>query len=148
MNKPFRETKVGQFLTKVSPKIIDKIGDVLPDRGALGVIKNLIDKDEELTDQQKMIANNHLREFYQLEIKDRDSARKREAEISKTNKVDWMMKATGLTGLISFLFIIFAIVYIPNIKENDLFLHLMGMVEGVVVGNIFAYYYGTSADKK
>ena len=29
-------------------------------------------------------------------------------------------------------------------QENDLFIHLLGMIEGVVVSNIFAYYYGTS----
>jgi hypothetical protein len=39
-------------------------------------------------------------------------------------------------------------VYIPEMAENDLFIHLMGMIEGVVVGNIFAYYYGTSAKKE
>ena len=146
MPSKIKETKFGNFLKKVAPKLFDKIGDVLPDRGVLGVVKNLIDKDDEMTDQQKIIANNHLQEVYRLEIADRDSARKRESSVRK-NGIDWMMLATGLTGLLSFVFIIYAIVYIPEVSDNKLFVHLMGMVEGIVVGNIFVYYYGTSAKK-
>lgn len=146
MPSKIKETKFGGFLKKVAPKLFDKIGDVLPDRGVLGVVKNLIDKDDEMTEQQKIIANNHLQEVYRLEIADRDSARKRESSVRK-NGIDWMMLATGLTGLLSFVFIIYAIVYIPEVSDNKLFVHLMGMVEGIVVGNIFAYYYGTSAKK-
>ena len=47
----------------------------------------------------------------------------------------------------SFAFIIYAVVYVPTVTDNDLFVHLMGMVEGVVISNIFAYYYGTSSNK-
>jgi len=50
--------------------------------------------------------------------------------------------------LLSFIFIIYAVVYEPSVMENDLFVHLMGMIEGVVISNIFAYYYGTSSDKQ
>ena len=54
---------------------------------------------------------------------------------------------TGLVGLVSFLFIIYAVVYEEGVLHNELFVHLMGMVEGVVISNIFAYYYGSSAEK-
>ena len=59
-----------------------------------------------------------------------------------------MMLATGLVGLFSFVFIIYAVVYEPSVTDNDLFVHLMGMIEGVVISNIFAYYYGTSAQDR
>jgi len=58
------------------------------------------------------------------------------------------MFITGIVGLASFVFTIYAVVYVPSVIENDLFVHLMGMIEGVVISNIFAYYYGTSSDKK
>ena len=64
-----------------------------------------------------------------------------------TGDNDWMMIITGIVGLVSFLFTIYAVVYIENVRENDLFIHLMGMIEGVVIGNIFAYYYGASVKK-
>jgi uncharacterized protein YqhQ len=66
------------------------------------------------------------KELYQLEVADRDSARKRESEIKKSGGQDWMMFVTGLVGLLSFMFIIYAVVYIPSVLENDLFVHLMG----------------------
>ena len=45
--KKFKETKVGQFLLGKSG-VLDSLADVLPDKGLLGVVKNLIDKDETL----------------------------------------------------------------------------------------------------
>ena len=58
MSKPkkkFKETKVGKFLLGKSG-IINVIGDILPDRGALGMVKNLIDKDPDLPPQDKETA--------------------------------------------------------------------------------------------
>ena len=43
--KKFKETKVGKFLLGAGSSIVDNIGDVLPDNGVLGVVKNLIEKD-------------------------------------------------------------------------------------------------------
>ena len=83
-----------------------------------------------------------------MEAADRASARNREVELAKaTGKSDWMMIITGIVGLTSFLFTIYAVVYIESVRENELFIHLMGMIEGVVIGNIFAYYYGASVKK-
>ena len=89
-----------------------------------------------------------VREMYELEVADRDSARKREVEVKKAGKQDWMMFITGLIGLASFVFLIYAVVYVEGVTDNDLFVHLMGMIEGVVIGNIFAYYYGTSSQDR
>ena len=121
------------------------VTDVLPDKGVLGIVKNLIDTDESMPAEEKETLK---RELYEMEIADRDSARRREVEVKKAGGQDWMMFVTGLVGLASFIFMIYAVVYIPSVTENDLFVHLMGMIEGVVISNIFAYYYGTSSDKK
>ena len=40
--KKFSETKVGAFLAKAAPGIIGIAGDILPDAGVLGMVKNLI----------------------------------------------------------------------------------------------------------
>lgn len=140
--KPFKETAVGKFLLNKVPGLV---GDVLPDKGVLGIVKNLIDTDESIPAEEKETLQ---RELYEMEIADRDSARQREVQVKKAGGQDWMMFVTGLVGLASFMFMIYAVVYIPSVSENDLFVHLMGMIEGVVISNIFAYYYGTSSDKK
>jgi hypothetical protein len=137
--KPFWETKIG--------KIIGGAKEILPNNGVLGVLKNLIDSDDTLSAEEKKEAHSHLKDLYEIEVADRDSARDREARIAEAGGKDPMMFITGIVGLISFLFVVYAVVYMPSMADNDLFIHLMGMIEGVVVGNIFAYYYGTSAKK-
>jgi hypothetical protein len=54
--KKFKDTKVGQFLLGTAPKLVEGIGDVLPDKGLLGVLKNVIKKDEQIPQQDKETA--------------------------------------------------------------------------------------------
>jgi len=46
--KTFKETKVGAFLASKAPKVLDAIGDILPNQGTLGVVKNLITSDNKI----------------------------------------------------------------------------------------------------
>ncbi len=46
--KSFKETKVGAFLASKAPKVLDAIGDILPNQGTLGVVKNLISSDNKI----------------------------------------------------------------------------------------------------
>lgn len=134
--KPFFETKVG--------KIVGKLSGSLPDKGVLGVLKNLIDSDDELTPEEKKAAQEALIRAYEAEVSDRDSARKREVEITKTGKIDWLFNITGVVGLGAFAVIIWAILTLDIPKDNkELFIHTIGIVEGVAL-SIFGYYFGTS----
>jgi|TARA_R110000823_G_scaffold10648_3_gene37156 hypothetical protein len=143
--KKIKDTKVGQWLKEKAPAVLNVVGDLLPDQGYLGIVKNLLSSDPDVTPEQEAEFEQMA---FELEAADRASARNREIEIAKaTGKTDWMMVITGIVGLVSFLFTIYAVVYIENVRENDLFIHLMGMIEGVVIGNIFAYYYGASVKK-
>ena len=54
--KKFSETKVGKFLLDKGSNLFNVVGDVLPDNGVLGVVKNLIDKDDTMPQQDKDIA--------------------------------------------------------------------------------------------
>ncbi len=48
MKKSFKETKIGVFLSSKAPKVLSAIGDVLPDNGTLGIVKNLIAGDNKI----------------------------------------------------------------------------------------------------
>lgn len=54
--KKLRETKVGAFLASKAPKVLNAIGDVLPDQGTLGIVKNLITSDSSIEPQDKEMA--------------------------------------------------------------------------------------------
>ena len=143
-NKKFKDSKIGQFILK---KIPNFVGGMLPEKGVLGVVKNLIDNEPELTSQDKTQLHNELIELYELEVADRDSARKREVEKAKAGGFDFMFNLTGVIGLGAFAFIIYAIVFL-NIPESnkEVWIHLIGICEGIVL-SIFGYFFGSAVRK-
>lgn len=144
MKKKFKETKVGKFLFT---KLPDFATDLLPEKGVLGMVKKLIDNDPELTVEDKQQMHKELVELYELEVADRDSARKRETEIAKTGRFDLMFNLTGVIGLGAFAFIIYAIVYLQIPESNkEVWIHLIGICEGIVL-SIFGYFYGSAVRK-
>ncbi len=54
--KKFRDTKLGKFLSKAAPTVLDVAGDLLPDKGVLGIVKSLISKDPNISPEDKEIA--------------------------------------------------------------------------------------------
>ena len=46
--KTFKETKIGAFLSSKAPKVLQALGDILPNQGTLGVVKNLISSDNKI----------------------------------------------------------------------------------------------------
>jgi hypothetical protein len=141
--KPFKETGLGKFLLGAGSTIVDVVGDALPDKGLLGVVKNLINKDPNLSDDQKAEAHDRLVELYRLEVEDRDSARKREVNLRKYG-TDWMFNLTGIVGLSAFAFLVYTVVTTQVPESNkEIFIHLIGIVEGVAL-SIFGYYFGSA----
>jgi hypothetical protein len=59
--KKLKDTAVGKFLAGAGSNIIGSLGDVLPDKGVMGLVKNLIKKDPELPaeDKEKALALLH-----------------------------------------------------------------------------------------
>ena len=61
MNQPrqrIKETRIGQWLKSQAPHILETVGDLLPDRGALGVLKRIVKKDDriEQKDRQELLG--------------------------------------------------------------------------------------------
>ena len=141
--KPFKDTKVGKFLMR---KLPDLAGAALSG-GPLAALGSLIEDDHKITPEEKEKLHRELVEMYQLEVEDRDSARKREVEIAKTGRIDWLFNLTGIVGLGAFGVIIWAIISLDIPDANkELFYHLIGIVEGVSL-SIFGYYFGNSIKK-
>lgn len=145
--KPFKQTGLGKILLGVIPGFVRGASNVLPDSGVLGVIKNLIDNDPDMSKEEKAQAHNQLVELYRIEVEDRDSARKREAAIITAGGKDWMMSLTGIVGLAAFVFLVYTVVT-TNVPESnkEIFIHMIGIVEGVAL-SIFGYYFGSAVKK-
>jgi len=41
-DKRIKDTKLGAWLKSKAPRVLDVMGDALPDKGALGIVKNLL----------------------------------------------------------------------------------------------------------
>jgi hypothetical protein len=58
-----------------------------------------------------------------------------------------MFNLTGIIGLSSFAFIIYAIVYLTIPEPNkEVWIHLIGITEGIVL-SIFGYFFGSAVRK-
>ena len=145
-----KESKLIAKVKQYAPHVLDLVGDVLPDKGGLGIVKNLIQQDDTINSHDKIQLLDAYKDdmkAFELEVKDRDSARTREVELAKVKGTDWMMYLTGIIGLLAFCVTIYAVIWVPGMSDNKLFIHLLGMIEGVVVTSLFGYYFGTSVDK-
>jgi hypothetical protein len=155
--KPFKDTKVGQFLSTKAPKILDAVGDLLPDQGVIGIVKRIISSEESpLTPEDQIEGMKLIQDFelevFGMEIQDKASAREREVGfLDKLSHIDWMQIFTGISVIAAFWFMLYTVVFITLPEPNrELFIHLLGIIEGAYVGGVVGYYYGTSkgsADK-
>jgi hypothetical protein len=50
--KKIRDTRLGQWLRDKAPDVLDTVGDLLPDSGGLGVVKNLLDRSPDVDPEE------------------------------------------------------------------------------------------------
>ena len=55
-SKPIKDTGLGKWLASKAPNVLTVVGDLLPDQGALGLVKNLIDKDPDVDTDEGFAA--------------------------------------------------------------------------------------------
>jgi len=53
-DKKVKDTKLGRWLKEKVPSVLDVVGDALPDQGVLGMVKNLVDKDPNVSVEDKL----------------------------------------------------------------------------------------------
>ena len=100
--KKFKDTKVGKFLLGAGSGIVDTVGDLLPNSGVLGVVKNLIDKDPTLLpeDKEKAMKLLELDMIEMQEVTKRwDSDMKSDSWLSKNTRPLTLVYLTIITSL-------------------------------------------------
>lgn len=101
--KKFKDTKVGKFLNKVGSTLGDGLGDVLPDKGFLGILRNLITADDTLPPQDKETALKLLEmdEMELLEVSKRwSSDMASDSWLSKNTRPLTLMYLTFVTSVL------------------------------------------------
>ena len=109
--KKFNETKVGKFLCKAAPGILNIAGDVLPDAGVFGLVKNLIHKDPALPVEDKEKALKLLEQ----DMVEMQEISKRWASDMKSDS--WLSKNTRPMSLIFLSVMTIAFIWVDS-HEN------------------------------
>ena len=130
--KKFKDTKVGQFLLSKGSNIADFVGDALPSEGLLGIVKNVISKDESLPPQDKEEALKRL-EFDLIEMQE---VTKRWVADSQGSKLTQNVRPLTLI----FLTVAFVIGWFLQIEELEVVKELLTIV-------FLAYFGGRSVEK-
>ena len=130
--KKFKDTKVGQFLLSKGSNIADFVGDALPSEGLLGVVKNVISKDDTLPPQDKEEALKRL-EFDLIEMQE---VTKRWVADSQGSKLTQNVRPLTLV----FLTVAFVIGWFLQIEELEVVKELLTIV-------FLAYFGGRSVEK-
>jgi len=154
MSKPLKDTKLGQFLSNNFPKVLHTVGDVLPNSGVLGIVKNIIGADDSLTPEQKAQALQQVQEFekemFEAEAKDRDSARNREIQVNQNPNAGWLAKNTvSLIALCYtlFNFAIYILILFGDFKVSDnMAILIVNSITNIAM-MIIGYYFGSSVEK-
>ena len=115
--KKFSETKVGQFLAKSAPGILGTVGDILPDNGVLGVVKNLISKEESLPAEDKEKAMKLL----ELDIIEMQEVSKRWSSDMKSDS--WLSKNTRPMSLIFLTISMVLLIEIYTIQNGTIIIY-------------------------
>jgi hypothetical protein len=142
-NKKIRDTKVGQWLSSKSPKILDTVGDLLPDQGVLGVIKRLVDSDPDITPQEKL-------EFEklksQIEISRQENVTRRwEADMSSDVYLAKIIRPSIMIFLIVFLVVLTVWDSVSNeFSVKDTYVDLLSLLLMTTAG---AYFAGRTIEK-
>ena len=135
------KTMVGAFLQSVAPNIIDVVVDVLPSNGALGIVKNLIQKDDKLTANEKVEALRLL----ELDLENVKDARDMQKEALKQNDVFSKMFLYYLSTFWSLIAAIYFFLATFTTVHNDKIADIiLGFLLGSVVGVMMNFFYGDS----
>ena len=131
-NSKTKTTKVGKFLSKAAPGILGTVGDVLPDSGVLGVVKNLIQGDNSLPPLDKEEALKLL----ELDQAEMEAVTRRWEADSKSGS--WLSQNVRPMSLI-FMLIVYAIGFF--------FKYELDVVNQLLMLMVGAYFGGRSFEK-
>lgn len=152
--KKFRDTKVGGWLAKNAPKALEVVGDVLPDKGVLGIVKNLIDKDETMSAQQKnefqVLALEYELELVREETKQIQSHHN--VETTQLEQDDLFTKRARPTRQYVWLLIIVAMIVLDFSSFRNsgtlIFLNFENPLLYVIAADFGIYSLGRTAEKR
>ena len=141
MGKKIKDTKLGSWLASKAPNVLNVVGDLLPDNGALGVVKNLIDKDPDVDTAEGVAAVDE-------EIKFQENVTERwKADMGSDVKLAKMIRPVTLICLMAMFMVTMMIDSMDNVAFNvkDSYVSLLELLMLTAFG---AYFAGRTIEKR
>ena len=139
-DKKIKNTKLGAWLKSKAPNVLDTVGDLLPDQGALGIVKNLIDKDPDVnTDEGVAMVDAEIE--FQKNVTERWKA-----DMSSDVKLAKLIRPITLIALMSMFMITMILDSLDNWPFNvkDSYIDLLQVLMLTAFG---AYFAGRTIEK-
>ena len=136
-----KDTALGGWLKQKAPGILDTVGDLLPDQGAFGVVKNLIDKQYPDLDPEEVRAKIDAEIAFQNNVTERWKA-----DMSSDIKLAKYIRPVTLITLMTMFMVTMvldSIDYLPfSVKES-----YVSLLEILMLTSFGAYFAGRTIEK-
>jgi len=136
-----KDTALGGWLKQKAPGILDTVGDLLPDQGALGVVKNLIDKQYPDLDPAEAKAKIDAEIAFQNNVTERWKA-----DMGGDVKLAKLIRPATLIALMSMFMVTMVLDSLDNLPFNvkDSYVSLL---EILMLTSFGAYFAGRTIEK-
>jgi len=139
--KKFKDSKIGAFLKNKAPQILNTIGDVLPDKGGLGIVKNLISSDSSIGPEDKEMALKILEQ----EIAEMDNISRRWESDMKSDS--WLSKNTRPMTLIFLTLAMTIFIVLDSTMLLEIKTGWVSLLEALLITVYVAYFGSKGAEK-
>ena len=139
--KKIKDTKLGSWLAEKAPQVLGVVGDLLPDSGAMGVVKNLIDKDDSVDSEE---AQRQI----DAEVRFQENVTERwKADMGSDVKLAKLIRPVTLICLMGMFMVTMCIDSMDNVAFNvkDSYVSLLELLMLTAFG---AYFAGRTIEKK
>ena len=138
--KKIKDTKLGGWLKSKAPQVLEVVGDLLPDSGGLGVVKNLIDKDPKVDSEEAKV---HI----DAEVQFQNNVTERwKADMGSDVRLAKMIRPVTLICLMAMFMVTMMIDSMDNVAFNvkDSYVDLLQVLMLTAFG---AYFAGRTIEK-
>ena len=135
-----KDTKLGAWLKEKAPGILDTVGDLLPNQGGLGIVKNLLDRDPDVSPEEaKAIVDAEI--AYQSNVTERWKA-----DMASDVKLAKVIRPSMLIALVVVFIVVMFLDSFDNQPFNvkDSYVSLLEVLMLTVFG---AYFAGRTVEK-
>lgn len=135
-----KDTNLGKWLKEKAPSVLDTVGDLLPDQGALGVVKNLLDQEPNI-DPAEAKAKIDAEIAFQNNVTERWKA-----DMNSDIKLAKYIRPVTLIALMTMFMITMvldSLDYLPfNVKDS-----YVSLLEILMLTSFGAYFAGRTIEK-